>query len=70
MNERGAFSIAEFCNWAGIGRTMAYQQIGEGKLPTLKIGKRTLIRVSDAEAWLASLVKNTGANGAPAKEAA
>lgn len=46
-------TIPEFCAWARIGRTKAYEQIGSGALPALKIGRRTVIKVADADAWLA-----------------
>jgi excisionase family DNA binding protein len=51
----GALGIPEFCKWAGIGRTKVYDEIGSGRLAIVKVGKRTLIRVSDAERWLSSL---------------
>jgi excisionase family DNA binding protein len=55
MNERGAFSVSEFCDWAGIGRTKVYEEIEAQRLPVVKVGKRTLIRLYDAKAWLQSL---------------
>lgn len=45
-------TIPEFCAWARIGRTKAYQEIGSGSLQALKIGRRTLIQAADAGAWL------------------
>jgi hypothetical protein len=50
-----AFSILEFCAWAGVGRSSAYQQLRDGKLRAKKIGKRTVVLRADAEHWLAEL---------------
>jgi len=55
MNERGAFSVPEFCDWAGIGRTKVYEEIEAQRLPVVKVGKRTLIRLYDAKEWLQRL---------------
>lgn len=52
---KGVFSINEFCQWAGIGRTATYAEIKAGRLPAKKFGKRTFITINDAERWLATL---------------
>jgi excisionase family DNA binding protein len=57
MFHGGARGVPEFCEWAGIGRTKAYEEIRSGRLPVVKVGRRTLIRISDAEVWLSSLPK-------------
>jgi hypothetical protein len=50
---RGAMSIAEFGKWAGgIGKTLIYKEIGQGRLVVRKAGRRTLISYADAEQWL------------------
>lgn len=51
----GAFSVVDFCRWAGIGRTAAYAEMSAGKLAARKLGRRTIILRSEAERWLASL---------------
>lgn len=38
-----AYSINEACRVSSLGRTRLYELIGEGRLETRKIGKRTLI---------------------------
>ncbi len=53
--ERGAFTIAAFCLWADVPRTRVYDEINNGRLKTRKLGRRTMIRRADAEAWLDSL---------------
>jgi excisionase family DNA binding protein len=55
MQEDGAFTISDFCAWASIGRTLAYELIKRGQLRAIKLGGKTLIPKSDARAWLASL---------------
>lgn len=52
---RGAVSVKEFCQWASIGRTAAYEEIARGRLRARKAGKRTLIPMSEAQRWLDSL---------------
>lgn len=50
-----AYSINEFCEAVSIGRNKTYIEIKEGRLKTVKIGRRTVIRREDAEAWLNSM---------------
>jgi excisionase family DNA binding protein len=53
--QKAAFDLPSFCSVYSIGRGKAYQEINEGRLRATKVGRRTLIRASDAEAWLSSL---------------
>ncbi len=50
-------TLPEFCGRHSISRTAAYREIGEGRLRVTKVGRRTLIARSDAEAWLERLRK-------------
>jgi excisionase family DNA binding protein len=50
-----AWSINEFCDRFGLGRTTVYEQIKLGRLRARKIGKRTIITHEDVEAWLRNL---------------
>jgi excisionase family DNA binding protein len=50
-----ALSIADFCRLYGVGRTTTYAQIKAGALKARKIGRRTVVPVEAAEAWLISL---------------
>ena len=43
--------VDDFCRAYGLGRTMVYQLMNTGKLGFIKVGKRTLIPVSEAQAW-------------------
>jgi len=51
----GVFSVNDFCQWASIGRTAVYAELKAGRLTARKFGRRTIIPVSEAEKWLASL---------------
>ena len=65
-----AFSINEFCRRYGIGRTNAYEEIAAGRLRAVKVGRRTLITLEAAEAWLAALPELqviSDGNGGPRK---
>jgi excisionase family DNA binding protein len=45
--ERMSFSVNEAAAMIGLGRTTFYGLIKSGKIPVVKIGKRTLIRSTD-----------------------
>ena len=51
----GAMSVDEFCRWARIGRTSAYNEIANGRLRALKVGRRTVIPADAARHWLEAL---------------
>jgi hypothetical protein len=51
----GAMSVSEFCRWASIGKTKLYSELKGGRLVARKLGAKTIILRSDAEAWLNSL---------------
>jgi excisionase family DNA binding protein len=55
-----AFSIKTFCDTWGISRQLAYKEINAGRLAAVKVGRRTLIRRSDAQRWIAA-AKTIGA---------
>lgn len=44
--------IDEAVRLAGVGRTLIYQEITEGRLRIRKAGRRTLITITDLTAWL------------------
>jgi excisionase family DNA binding protein len=39
-------SVDEVCRRTNLGRSKVYQLIGDGTLPSLKVGKRRLVRLS------------------------
>jgi predicted DNA-binding transcriptional regulator AlpA len=51
----GVFSVNDFCQWVGIGRTAVYAEMKAGRLSAKKVGRRTIILRSEAERWLSSL---------------
>ena len=53
--EKQAYTIPEFCEAYGIGPSKMYEEVAGGVLKIRKVGKRSLISKSDADAWLASL---------------
>jgi len=59
MSMFGALSVNDFCQRYALGRTKTYELIGSGELPVVKIGKKTLIRVADAEILFERLAKKT-----------
>lgn len=53
----GALSVEEFCKENAISKATAYRQIASGHLQAHKVGARTVITRSAAQAWLESLPK-------------
>lgn len=47
-----AVSPAEAARLIGCGRTMLYQLLAAGELPSFTLGRRRLIRVAALEEWL------------------
>ena len=52
---KASLTVAEFCDRFSVGRTLVYAEIAAGRLLTRKCGRKTLIRVTDAAAWLDAL---------------
>jgi excisionase family DNA binding protein len=50
-----AFSVAEACAAARIGRTSLYEAIRKGELRALKRGRRTIVLANDLRRYLESL---------------
>jgi excisionase family DNA binding protein len=59
MNTPLAYSIAEACEIARIGRTSIYEAINSGALIARKNGRRTVILFDDLRRWLQSLPTQT-----------
>jgi excisionase family DNA binding protein len=53
----GAMSIKGFCDWGNIGLSTFYKEVTSGRLKVVKVGRKTLVRMSDALAWLAALTE-------------
>ncbi len=43
--------VDDFCRAHGIGRTLFYKEVKRGEIKIIKIGKRTLVPVSESKAW-------------------
>ena len=59
MNIPLAYSIAEACEIARIGRTSIYEAINSGELIARKNGRRTVILCDDLRRWLQDLPART-----------
>jgi excisionase family DNA binding protein len=55
MENRLAYSPDEATKVSGVGRTLIFQEIREGRLVARKIGRRTIITADDLQAWLKTL---------------
>lgn len=53
--EKGAMSVNEFLDWASIGRTKFYEELATGRLRIRKIGRKSIVTMTDAIEWLNSL---------------
>jgi excisionase family DNA binding protein len=52
--DRLMVSVAEACEMLSLGRTTIYKLIGEGRLTVVKVGSRTLVRVSSIRELVAN----------------
>src|SRR5262245_49745199 len=55
FSTREAFAVREFCARYGICRQTFYDEVKRGRIRAKKLGKKTVILRSDAEAWAKSL---------------
>ena len=57
-----AWRIADAAKAAGVSRSTLYDEIRQGRLQAIKIGRATRIRCGDLQAWLGSrpLIKPKG----------
>src|SRR5271168_1759140 len=67
---RLAYSIERLGKECDISRSMIYEEIAAGRLIARKIGRRTIVRRSDALLWLRSLppLDPTERNGATSEK--
>lgn len=55
FENRGALTVDEFCGWASIGRSKFYQEVKAGRITLRKVGRKTVVTMSDAVSWLNNL---------------
>jgi hypothetical protein len=53
---QGCMELLEFCIWARVSRTTAFKEISEGRLKVARIGRKPIVPVENAKAWLAALL--------------
>lgn len=51
-DEPECLSIVSAARRLGVGRSTVFKMIAQGSLPTVKIGRRRMIRASPLRAWL------------------
>lgn len=64
LEGRGALTVDEFCAFVSIGRSKFYQEVIEGRIRMRKIGRKSVITVIDAMAYLENLPEGGRANAA------
>jgi hypothetical protein len=64
LESRGALTVDEFCGWASIGRSKFYQEVADGRIRLRKVGRKSVVTVPDARAWLDSLPDGRRADAA------
>ena len=52
---KAAYTVAEFLEAYGLGRTKFYELVHSGAIKARKNGQRTVVLAADAQAWLNSL---------------
>lgn len=50
-----AFAVRDFCQWANISRSTFYKEVNAGRIIPVKLGKKTLVPIKEAERWLSAL---------------
>ncbi|RIY03813.1 DNA-binding protein [Aureimonas flava] len=48
-------SVPEFCTWATISTASFYREVTAGRITIRKIGRKSVVTMPDALAWLAAL---------------
>lgn len=59
-----AISVSEAARLLGVSRPKVYQLMQQERLPSFKVGTRTLIPVADLHKWVTARAEKGGANNA------
>ena len=59
-----AISVSEAARLLGVSRPKVYQLMQQERLPSFKVGTRTLIPVADLQKWVAARTGKGGVNNA------
>lgn len=51
--KRQTYTVDEVAGVLGVSRSVAYTQVREGAIPSIRLGKRWIIPKSRFDAWLA-----------------
>jgi hypothetical protein len=49
------FDLPEFCAWAKVSRSTAFEEIAKGRLIVRRVGRKSLVTIESARAWLNAL---------------
>jgi len=55
MLQPAALSVRNFCEAVSIGRTTFYGLVAQGHIRTKKLGRRTLVPITEVERFIAAL---------------
>lgn len=58
--DRMALTVNEFCGALRIGRSLFYEEVKRGRIKILKAGRKTLIPITECEAYLRRLAEEAG----------
>ena len=61
VNGRIAVSVGEAAAMCGCSRAFLYGYVTGGSLPSVRLGKRRLIRIADLEEWMAGRATSAAA---------
>jgi excisionase family DNA binding protein len=65
-----ALSVEQAAHAVGLGRTKVYELLASGELPSVKVGKRRLVRVEALQRLLVAWERCRGTAAAPPQQAA
>jgi hypothetical protein len=56
--DQSVFDLPAFCAWAKISRSTAFEEIANGRLIVRRVGRKSLVTIEEAKAWLGRLPTN------------